>query len=78
MGTRKKNFTKKIQNKEEEEKNFTLFDRAEQGDTESMIKILIKSGRGYEIKEEDLSEILRIVRKASNLTYNRKSYPHAL
>lgn len=59
MGTRKKNFTKKIQNEEEEEKNFALFDRAGQGDTESMIRMLIKSGRGYDMKEEDLGDILR-------------------
>jgi hypothetical protein len=59
MRIRKKNSQKNFQAKEEEEKISALFDRAEQGDTESMMRLLIKSGRGYEMKEEDLSEILR-------------------
>jgi len=59
MRIRKKNSQKKFQDEEEEEKNSELFDKAEQGDTESMIRMLIKSGRGYEMKEEDLDGILR-------------------
>jgi hypothetical protein len=58
MGTRKKNFTKKIPNEENEKKFSAIFDKAEQGDVESMMRILMESGRGYEMGEQDLNEIL--------------------
>lgn len=58
MKPRKKTLPRKIQN-EEAEKNFSaIFDKAEKGDVESMMRILMESGRGYEMNEQDLSEIL--------------------
>lgn len=59
MKIRKKNSQKNFQAKEEEEKISALFEKAGKGDIESMMRMLIKSGRGYEMKEEDLSVILR-------------------
>ena len=58
MKPRKKALPRKIQNEEAEKKISTIFDKAEKGDVESMMRILMKSGRGYEMNEEDLSEIL--------------------
>jgi len=54
MKPRKKLF----QNEEAEKKFSAIFDKAEKGDLESMMRILMKSGRGYEMSESDLSEIL--------------------
>lgn len=59
MKSRKKTLPRKFQN-EESEKNFSaIFDKAERGDVESMMRILMESGRGYEMSEADLGEILR-------------------
>lgn len=46
---------------EAEKENFfdSLFDKASNGDTEAMITLLAKAGRGYEINEADLASILR-------------------
>jgi hypothetical protein len=58
MKPTKKTLPRKIQNEEAEKKFSAILDKAEQGDTESMMRILMESGRGYEMNEEDLSDIL--------------------
>lgn len=58
MKPRKKTLPRKIQNEEAEKKFSAIFDKAEKGDVESMMRILMESGRGYEMNEHDLSEIL--------------------
>lgn len=58
MRIRKKSLPKKFQD-DEEEKISELFERAERGDTESMMRMLMKSGRGYEMNEDDFNEILK-------------------
>jgi hypothetical protein len=62
MGIQKKNSPKNLQNEAEEadkEKKFdSLFGKASNGDTEAMITLLAKSGRGYEMSEADLAIIL--------------------
>ncbi len=58
MKSRKKTLPRKIQNEEAEKKFSANFDKAEKGDVESMMRILMESGRGYEMNEQDLSEIL--------------------
>ena len=58
MKSRKKTLHKKIQNEEAEKKFSAILDKAEKGDAESMMRILMESGRGYEMNELDLSEIL--------------------
>ena len=58
MKPRKKTLPRKIQNEEAEKKFSTIFDKAEKGDVESMMRILMESDRGYEMNEQDLSEIL--------------------
>lgn len=37
----------------------SLFDKASNRDTEAMITLLAKSGRGYEMNEADLASILQ-------------------
>lgn len=59
MKSRKKTLHRKTQNEEAEKKISAIFDKAEKGDVESMMRILIESGRGYEMSEDDLGEILR-------------------
>lgn len=58
MKHRKKTLPRKFQNEEAEKKFSAIFDKAERGDVESMMRILMESGRGYEMSESDLSEIL--------------------
>lgn len=58
MKPRKKTLPRKFQNEESEKKFSAIFDKAERGDVESMMRILMESGRGYEMREADLSEIL--------------------
>lgn len=58
MKSRKKTLPRKTQNKEAEKKISAIFDKAEKGDVESMMRILMESGRGYEMNEQDLSDIL--------------------
>lgn len=58
MKHRKKTLPRKFQNEEPEKKFSAIFDKAEKGDLESMMRILMESGRGYEMSESDLSEIL--------------------
>lgn len=50
-----------IEAEEAEKENFfdSLFDKASIGDTEAMITLLAKSGRGYEMNESELNSILR-------------------
>lgn len=58
MKSRKKTLPQKNQD-EEAEKNFSAnFDKAERGDVESLMRILMESDRGYEMSEQDLCEIL--------------------
>ncbi len=59
MESRKKTLPRKIQNAEAEKKFSANFSKAEKGDVESMMRILVESGRGYEMSEADLGEILR-------------------
>lgn len=59
MKSRKKTLPRKTQNEEAEKKFSAIFDKAEKGDVESMMRILMESGRGYEMSEDDLGEILR-------------------
>jgi len=63
MGFHKKISPKNLQDEAEEaeKENFfdSLFDKASSGDTEAMITLLSKSGRGYEMSEVDLASILR-------------------
>jgi hypothetical protein len=63
MGIQKKNSPKNLQTEAEEaeKEKFldSLFEKASNGDTEAMITLLAKSGRGYEMSEADLSSILR-------------------
>jgi hypothetical protein len=54
----KKTLPKKIRNEEAEKKIYAIFEKADNGDVESMMRILMESGRGYEMSEADLSEIL--------------------
>jgi hypothetical protein len=58
MKPRKKTLPRKIQNEEAEKKFSAILDKAEQGDMKSMMRILMESGRGYEMSETDLGEIL--------------------
>jgi len=57
MKTRKKNLSKKIQNEEDEKKFSDNFEKAEQGDVESMMRILMESGRGYELSSSEIDEL---------------------
>ena len=63
MGIQKKISPKNLQTEAEEaeKENFfySLFDKASNGNTEAMITLLAKSGRGYEMNEADLAGILR-------------------
>lgn len=59
MKPRKKTLPRKIHNEEAEKKISAILDKAEKGDVESMMRILMESGRGYEMNEQDLIEILR-------------------
>lgn len=63
MGIQKKISPKNLEAEAEEaeKENFldSLFNKASNGDTEAMITLLAKSGRGYEMSEDDLGEILR-------------------
>ena len=63
MRIQKKISPKNLETEAEEadKENFldSLFDKASNGDTEAMITLLAKSGRGYEISETDLDSILR-------------------
>ena len=59
MKSRKKTLPRKTQNKEAEKKFSAILDKADKGDVESMMRILMESGRGYEMNEQDLIEILR-------------------
>jgi len=59
MKHRKKTLPRKIQNEEAEKNLSANFDKAEKGDVESLMRILMESGRGYEMSEGDLAEILR-------------------
>ena len=61
MGFQKKISPKNLQAEETEKENFfdNLFDKASNGDTEAMITLLAKSGRGYEMSEADLAIILQ-------------------
>jgi len=63
MGIQKKISPKNLQTEAEEavKEKFidSLFDKASGGDTEAMITLLVKAGRGYEINEADLAGILR-------------------
>jgi hypothetical protein len=63
MGIQKKISPKNLQDEAEEadKENFfdSLFNKASNGDTGAMIALLAKSGRGYEMNEDDLSSILR-------------------
>lgn len=58
MKPRKKTLPRKTQNEEAEKKFSAIFDKAEKGDVKSMMRILMESGRGYEMNDQDLSEIL--------------------
>lgn len=67
-GERQMSIQKKISPKilqteaeESEKESFfdSLFDKAFNGETEAMITLLAKSGRGYEMNETDLASILR-------------------
>jgi hypothetical protein len=59
MGIQKKISPKNLEAEAEEaeKENFldSLFDKAFSGDTEAMMTILAKSGRGYEMNEADLT-----------------------
>lgn len=63
MGIQKKISPKNLQaeTEEAEKENFldSLFDKASSGDTEAMITLLARSGRGYEMNESELASILR-------------------
>ena len=63
MGIQKKNSPKNLQTEAEEaeKEKFldSLFEKASNGDTEAMITLLAKSGRGYEMSEANLAGILR-------------------
>jgi hypothetical protein len=63
MGFQKKISPKnlRVEAEEVEKENFfdSLFDKASSGDTAAMITLLAKSGRGYEMNEADLANILR-------------------
>ena len=63
MGIQKKISPKilQIEAEEAEKENFfdNLYDKAFKGNTEAMIALLAKSGRGYEIGESDLVSILQ-------------------
>lgn len=50
-----------IEAEEAEKEKFldSLFEKVSSGDTEAMITLLTKSGRGYEMSESDLASILR-------------------
>lgn len=58
MKPRKKTLPRKLLNEEAEKKISAILDKAEKGDVESMMRILMESGRGYEMNEQNLSEIL--------------------
>jgi len=63
MSTQKKISPKILQTEAEEaeKENFfdSLYNKAFNGDTEAMITLLAKSGRGYEMSEADLDSILQ-------------------
>ena len=63
MGIQKKISPKilQIEAEEAEKEDFfdSLFDKASNGNTEAMITLLVDSGRGYEMNEADLADILR-------------------
>jgi hypothetical protein len=54
-----KNLQTEAEEAEKEKFLDSLFDKACSGDTEAMITLLAKSGRGYEMREADLASILR-------------------
>lgn len=62
MRIQKKISPKNLQTEAEEaeKENFfgNLLDKASNGNTEAMITLLAKSGRGYEMSEDDLASIL--------------------
>lgn len=63
MGIQKKISPKNLQTEAEEAEKENLFDslfgKASSGDTEAMITLLARSGRGYEMSEEGLASILQ-------------------
>jgi hypothetical protein len=54
-----KNLKTEAEEAEKENLFDSLFGKASSGDTEAMITLLAKSGRGYEMNEADLASILR-------------------
>jgi hypothetical protein len=54
-----KNLSAEAEEAEKEKFLDGLFDKASSGDTEAMITLLARSGRGYEMNEADLVGLLR-------------------
>jgi regulator of protease activity HflC (stomatin/prohibitin superfamily) len=60
MRNQKKILSKKneAQEVEAENKYYELVEKAKNGDTNSMMKLLASSGRGYDLTEQELNEFL--------------------